>query len=90
MGKVEYLYIQGVSQKRAFLSVYQAFSQECVTEKLFSYFSTNIYVVGTQKNRLNETILLRTHNICLNVWVRKYLQFYVYFLFVYLNPWFII
>ena len=24
----------------------------------FSYFSTKTYVVGTQKNRLNETVLL--------------------------------
>ena len=29
-------------------------------------------VVGTQKNRLNETVLLSTPKI----WVRKYLQFY--------------
>ena len=27
-------------------------------------FSTNIYVVGTQKNRLIEMVLLSTHNIC--------------------------
>ena len=27
---------------------------ECVTENYFSYFSTKTYVVGTQKNRLNE------------------------------------
>ena len=26
-------------------------------ENLFSYFSTKTYVVGTQKNRLNETVL---------------------------------
>ena len=26
----------------------------------FSYFSTKTYVVGTQKNRLNETVLLST------------------------------
>ena len=26
-----------------------------VPNKLFSYFSTNLYVVGTQKNRLSET-----------------------------------
>ena len=29
-----------------------------------SYFSTKTYVVGTQKNRLNETVLLSTQNIC--------------------------
>ena len=28
--------------------------------KLFSYSSNKTYVVGTQKNRLNETVLLRT------------------------------
>ena len=33
---------------------------------LFSYFSTKTYVVGTQKNRLNEAVLLSTQNTCLN------------------------
>ena len=27
---------------------------------IFSYFSPKTYVVGTQKNRLNETVLLST------------------------------
>ena len=35
----------------------------CVTRKLFSYFSTKRYVVGTQKN-LNEMVLLSAQNIC--------------------------
>ena len=30
----------------------------------FLYLSTKTYVVGTQKNRLNETVLLSTQNIC--------------------------
>ena len=30
---------------------------ECVTKIQFSYLSTKTYVVGTQKNRLNETVL---------------------------------
>ena len=47
-----------------------------------SYFLSKTYVVGTQKNRLNETVLLSTLNICLNCWVRKYSQFYVVYLFV--------
>ena len=34
--------------------------------KLFSSFLTQTYVVGTQKNRLNETVLLSTQNTCLN------------------------
>ena len=29
----------------------------------FSHFSTKLYVVGTQKKRLNETVLLSTHNM---------------------------
>ena len=40
--------------------------KECVTENYFSYFSTKTYVVGTQKNRLDETILLSTQNTCFN------------------------
>ena len=32
--------------------------------------------MGTQKNRLNETVLLSTQHIGLKVWVRKYLHFY--------------
>ena len=37
---------------------------ECVTKIIFSHFSTKTYVVGTQKNRLNEMVLLSTQNIC--------------------------
>ena len=36
-------------------------------QKLFSDFSTKTYVVGTQKNRFNETVLLSIHNTCLNL-----------------------
>ena len=32
--------------------------------------------MGTQKNRLNETVLFSTQNTCLYQWVRKYLKFY--------------
>ena len=40
--------------------------RECVPENYFSYFSTKTsYVVGTQKNRLDETCLLSTQNICI-------------------------
>ena len=34
------------------------------------------YVVGTQKKRLNETVLLSTQNKSWNWWIRKYLQAY--------------
>ena len=32
----------------------------------FRIFSPKTYVVGTQKNRLNETVLLSTENTCVN------------------------
>ena len=44
----------------------EASRYECVFENYFSYFSTKTYVVGTQKNRLNNTVLLSTQNACLN------------------------
>ena len=37
----------------------KAFSEDCVTKTIF-LFSTEIYVVGIQKNRLIETVLLST------------------------------
>ena len=42
--------------------------------------------MGTQKNRLNETVLLSTQNIYYNLWVRNYLQFYAEKV-VYLHLW---
>ena len=45
--------------------MYQAPRYECLTENYFFYFSTRTYVVGTQKNSLNETVLLSTKNTCL-------------------------
>ena len=37
---------------------------ECVPKKnFFSYLSAKTYVVGTQKNHLNETVLLSIQNI---------------------------
>ena len=40
--------------------------QKCLSIKvsIFSYPSNEKYVVGAQKNRLVETVLLSTHNIC--------------------------
>ena len=43
----------------------QASRNKTVTENYFSYCSTKTYVVGTQKNRLDETVILRTQNTCL-------------------------
>ena len=41
----------------------QAICYKWLTEKYVSYFTIKTYVVGSQKNRLNETVLLSTHNI---------------------------
>ena len=38
----------------------QASRQECIIKNYFSYFSPKTYVVGTQKSRLNATVLLST------------------------------
>ena len=35
---------------------------------IFSYFSTETYVVGTQKNRLHETVLLSTQTYVQIAW----------------------
>ena len=34
------------------------------SQTLIYFFSTKAYVVGTQKNRLNETVLMSTQNTC--------------------------
>ena len=44
--------------------------------KIIFLFSIKPYVVGNQKNHLNEMVLLSTQNKCLNQWIRKYSQFY--------------
>ena len=44
---------------------------ETETKSYFCYFSAKTDVVGTQKNRLDETVLLSTQNICLDCWIRK-------------------
>ena len=38
---------------------------------IFSYLSVLTFVLGAQKNRLNETVLLSTHNIWIGWEIRK-------------------
>ena len=38
-------------------------------ENYFYYFST--YVMGTQKNGLDETVILSTQNLCWNWYIKK-------------------
>ena len=46
--------------------------------KLFSLFLIQNYVVGTQKNHLDEMVLWSTQTTCLNWCVRKLLQIYAH------------
>ena len=50
---------------------------------MFSYPSVLTFVLGAQKNRLIETVLLSTHNICYSCEIRK-LFFITHF---YLDAW---
>ena len=43
----------------------------CVKLLLFLYPSIKTFVLGTQKNRLIETVLLSTHNICFGWEIKK-------------------
>ena len=47
--------------------IYRFRKTKCLSVKMlvFSYPSLIAYVLGAQKNRLNETVLLSTHNICI-------------------------
>ena len=46
----------------------------------FLFLNQNIlYVVGTQKNHLNETVPLSNQNTCLNRWWKNTKRFYVKF-----------
>ena len=38
---------------------------------MFSYTSVLTYVLGAQKNRLIETVLLSTHSLCFGLEIRK-------------------
>ena len=46
---------------------------------IFSYPSVLTYVLGAQKNCLNETVLLSTHNICFGREIRKINFWYTLF-----------
>ena len=48
----------------------KGFSYACVPSNQLSYFSTKTYVVVTQKNRRNETVLL-ARNYRLNLMIKK-------------------
>ena len=57
------IYVKKVMKLLAFIfeqPSYQGFSYECLQSNKLPHFSTKTYVLGTQKNRLNETVLLST------------------------------
>ena len=49
---------------------------QTISLSIFAHFSTTPYVVSTQKNRLNEAVLLSTQNTFLSGWIRLESQFY--------------
>ena len=53
-------FVQTCRQISTYNGMYQGFSYDCVPSNYLSYFSTKTYVVGTQKKRRNETVLLST------------------------------
>ena len=53
-----------MAKKVAIILVPSLYMRVCAPKKLTSNFSFKTYSVGTQKNRLNETALLSSHNIC--------------------------
>ena len=59
-----FLYEVNIYRLVIIFNIKLAFSLECVPNFFFFNFSTKIYVVGTQKNRLNEAALLSTQNVC--------------------------
>ena len=58
------------------------FFSGCAYQKIIFLISQPKRVVGAQKDRLNETVLLSTQNICLNWLERKYSQFYAKNVFI--------
>ena len=58
MGKEIFAIVRSFFKKKSF--------QLTVRTKNSFLFSSKTYVVGTQKNRLNKTVLLSTQNICQN------------------------
>ena len=63
-----YLFLDTSSFENSYISFAgpRALVKECETKIYFFYFAIKTYVVGTQKNRLNEAVLLSTQNICYN------------------------
>ena len=56
----------GFSTSRQVMYMFSIGSTGTFNLEYVSCFSTKIYVVGTQKNRPNETVLLSNQNICYN------------------------
>ena len=58
-----YLVIAPFMEIPMFIQAYRKESERAI-KNYFFHFLTKTYVVGTQKNGLNETVLLSTKNIC--------------------------
>ena len=54
-------------------------------ENLFCYFSTKTYVVGTEMDLLNETVLLETKRTLFNLLIRETSHFLCYEILLYMT-----
>ena len=64
-------FVQTCRQISIYNGMYQGSSYDCVPSHLLSYFSTETYVVGTEKNRHNEMVLLRPKkNMCVSGYMK--------------------
>ena len=61
---------QFIQSCAGWLCTFLASRKQCVTKNFFFHLSIKTYVVGAQKNRLNETFLLSNQNTPLNWWIR--------------------
>ena len=68
---IYYVVPRQVSSIAIYIPTHKIKTLECVTDKYFSYFSTKTYVVGTQKNRLNETFFFEHPKQMLKIMGKK-------------------
>ena len=72
MVKITYAVVFGLVKSSLFVSIAVGLAKFlCLKLCIFSYPSVLMYVLGAQKYRLNEMVLLSTHNICFGGKIRK-------------------
>ena len=72
-----------MSKNCVYVELCSVFQIKCVIKNIFSYFSSKTYVVGTHKNRLDETVLLSTQNKMFKMMGKKIFTILCWKYFVY-------